>query len=236
MNSKHTLIKILNDRNIKISDKKRSIKEKIDEEDVLIQVDIISDFYTRMDDVDNIFELGLSSEIGKNIEEFKVWNKRGKFISQNLDDDTNKIIELAEESVQKALDSNYLNLIERSMYKHEISIGKPFENNIWRNDDIEIYDISKISFNLLENDCIKYIMRFRKKGYIFEWDKIITSFVKKNNLNNDSYQYIKAMIDYPYDSMKNIQKMYLKDSFEDKELLNSIRKVILKDNENIILS
>lgn len=104
------------------------------------------------------------------------------------------------------------------MRNNEICVGKVSSNNIWKDGNINIFDLSKMAFNLIEHDCYKYLFKYRKRKNSLDCNKIINSFIKSHNLDNDSKIYIENLLSYPYDSMKIIQKKYLMQRLDKEEI------------------
>ncbi len=203
------LIYFLNNNNIFITDKNNrksddSFSKKIEHIDNLVKIEKTILSY------DNPYSLGLSSFIWKDIEIFKMWNRRGRKLIYNYNlHEFESIVKKAEEAIDTLYKIPYLNLIHRSMKNNEICIGKVSQKNIWKDENLNVLDLSKMNFNLIEHDCYKYLFKYKKRAISLDYNKIIDYFIESHNLDNNSKIYIESLLSYPYDSMKAIQKEYL---------------------------
>ena len=71
---------------------------------------------------------------------------------------------------------------------------------------MEIGKIKRINFNIIEDDFINYLIRYKKiysKEALREYAK---EYVQKTNLKKNSLQYINLMVDMPIDSLKHWYK------------------------------
>lgn len=235
MNVDHELVSFLASNDIVIADKKddggynRTSVDKMAHIDNLVKIQKVISTY------DKPYTIGLSSFIWKDIEMFKMWNRRGrKIINDYSLMELENIVSKAEEAINSIYKIPYLNLIHRAMDNNEICVGKVSESNIWRDEKINILDLSKMNFNLIEHDCYKYLLKFKKKKISLDYDKIIDYFVESQHLSNDSSIYINSLLSYPYESMKIIQREYLRETLNREEILR--KSEILKDfcNESLI--
>lgn len=172
----------------------------------------------------NPYILALSSNIWRDIEIFKVWNRRVKLFSKNYNNIVlNEVLYHAEESIRIINNLPYKDIILRSMLKKEICIGKPYENNLWmENNNLKIVDYSKFEFNLLEHDCYRYLNKLKKKNKKVNFNEVVNYFVKSHSLNKNSATYILALLSYPYSSMKLLQEFYIKNIKCDEKDFNSL--------------
>lgn len=228
------LIKFLNDRNIFITDKKskpnnNSYTEEIKHIDNLIEVERIILSYGKP------YSLGLSSFIWKDIEMFKMWNRRGRKLIKNYNlNELEEIVGRAEAAIDGIYKIPYLNLIHRSMKNKEICIGKVSQSNIWKDQNIKILDLSRMGFNLIEHDCYKYLLKYKKREVSLNYNKIIDYFIESHNLDNNSKIYIENLLSYPYDSMKAIQKEYLTERLNKEEIIKKSQLLMNFYNDSLI--
>lgn len=228
------LIRFLNDKDIFITDKKNQqnidgFSENIKHIDNLVKVEKTISSY------DKPYSLGLSSFIWKDIEMFKMWNRRGRKLIKDYNlSELEDVVKKAEAVINEIYKIPYLNLIHRSMKNNEICIGKVSQNNIWKDKNIKILDLSKIGFNLIEHDCYKYLYKYKKRGISLEYGKIIDYFIERHNLNNNSKIYIENLLSYPYDSMKTIQKEYITERLNKEEILKKSEFLVNFYNDSLI--
>ncbi len=234
MNLNHDLIDFLKSNDIVVADKKDENYNK-DSVGKKAHIDNLVKVQKTILHYNKPYSLGLSSFIWKDIEMFKMWNRRGRKIIKDYNlKELEDIVNKAEGSIDTIYKIPYLNLIHRAMNNNEVCIGKTSERNIWKAEKINILDLSKMNFNLIEHDCYKYLLKFKKKGISLEYDKIIDYFVKNHSLSENSNIYIYTLLSYPYESMKIIQREYLKETLNREEILK--KSEILRDfyNESLI--
>lgn len=150
-------------------------------------------------------------------------NSMDKFLLNN----GNKIIETAEEAIQRVNQIDYLGIIKRSMKKNEICLGKVDESNIRVSNCIEIGHLKDISYNLIEEDIYNYLKRVNRKSPDLDLDMFIEDYIKCACLGSDSRCYIKILLSIPYDTIK-IWKRYIlnKKQIESSKYIESINKSI----------
>ncbi|SHK65090.1 hypothetical protein SAMN02745163_04200 [Clostridium cavendishii DSM 21758] len=232
---------------IEVVDKKRDAKINIYPYE---QLKLIVGVHKKLKKREDIYSLRLHSEIGKEIEEHKVSNKRlerylreinKKETKDELEEFIEKtgveVINRAKKSIDKVYESNYIDLIKRSMASNEICIGKCYDNNIWIDEGYKIKDISKFCFNLLEMDCVYYLGKVKRMGYNFDFKNLINYYLTLEGLNNDSYAFIEALISYPVDYIKTFEKfLFMKESnFKKDEIIDKLRLAIKRDGEDLML-
>lgn len=234
MNLSKDLIRFLASNDIVIIDKKDGIYNKNDLDNIAY-IDNLVKIQKAILTYDKPYSLGLSSFIWKDIEMFKMWNRRGRKIIKDYNlKELEGIVSKGENSINSIYKIPYLNLIHRAMKRNEICVGKTSQSNIWNDEKINILDLSKMNFNLIEHDCYKYLLKFKKKGISLDYNKIIDHFIKSQSLSKDSSIYINSLLSYPYESMKIIQREYLRETLNRKDILK--KSEILRDfyNESLI--
>lgn len=234
MNLQKDLINFLASNDIEIVDKRDENCNK-DSIDKMAHIDNLVKIQKAILAYDKPYSIGLSSFIWKDIEMFKMWNRRGRKIIKDYNlKELESIVNKAEKSINAIYKTPYLNLIHRAMDNNEICVGKTSESNIWRNEKINILDLNKMNFNLMEHDCYKYLLKFKKKDISLHYNKIIDYFVESQSLGKDSNIYICSLLSYPYESMKTIQKEYLRETLNREDILK--KSEILRDfyNESLV--
>jgi len=162
----------------------------------------------------------IESRIGREIEGYKVQLKRinrdyNELIMKINKNDIDKLLifegkkmisqgSLAIESIN---DNNYFSIIERSMNRREICLGRVDGGNLRiRSEKMEIGLLRGISYNLIEEDIYKYIKKIQRRNAILEEDEIIDYFVHGSHLAYSSINYLKALCTYPKDFFKNWER------------------------------
>jgi len=112
------------------------------------------------------------------------------------------IINQGKEALEGIKDIDYLGLIRRSMGKNEICLGRVDEGNLRRNNGIEIGNIKNISYNLFEEDIYEYLKKIRRRGSISNEVLYIEEYITQERLDNSSSDYIKLLLEVPYDCLR----------------------------------
>lgn len=173
---------------------------------------------------DNKVRFKFRNDVWKLVQTFKLWNRRACKI--NID---NRLLSLAIEASKKSLESiesiDYVSLIKRAMEREEVCTGKIYYEVKEQDKKIFITNSDNIRFNMIEDDYYSYLKKVRGI-YKNELDDLIKESIEKEELNFKSYIYIKALVEYPYNSMKYLQNIYIKDfEFENKAL----EKLLVRD-------
>lgn len=223
-------------------------KEMWIESEIKKQLKIISEIHSRLMGKTDIYYLRLHSEIGKNIEDYKVKNKRLERYLDMLINTSDKsdlelfiestgkeVLKRAERCIEAIYNYGYVDIIRRSMNNNEICIGKCMETNLWYDNGYKIYDISKICFNLVECDCVSYFSRIKKREEQLPWQELIRCFVTFAGLKKNSEEFIKAMLSYPYEYMRTFEKMRgTKNSLNEEELRNKFDLALKRDGASLM--
>jgi hypothetical protein len=157
----------------------------------------------------------INSTIGKRVECIKVYIKRLKTdlerrkkreflnsMDRFLLSKGKNIIKQGEEALEGIKEIDYLGLISRSMRKNEICLGRADEGNLRKNNEIEIGNIKNLSYNLIEEDIYEYLKKIRRRVGILKEDLYIEKYIIEERLQNSSGQYIKLLLQIPYDSLR----------------------------------
>lgn len=226
MKKNEHLKELLNSKGIVILEKKnmdRGIMHDCDS--CLRHIDNLVEIQKAFLQCNEPFALGLASNIWNDIEGLKVWNRRARVIlEENNIKEIDTIVSKAEQCIGTIYSINYIDLINRAMYRNEICLGKPFENNLFIDGQLKVVDISKVNFNMVEHDCYKYLSRLKRRGIELQWGKLVNYFVQKHELGSESENYILALLSYPYDSMRFIQQYYVNGIVDKEEFLNKFNE------------
>lgn len=162
----------------------------------------------------------INSSIGKTIENYKVQIKRlersyNKMLDKNDKNEIERMIisegkimlEIAKKSLRNIYENNYLSVLERSMNRSEICIGRADEGNLRKNNDIiEIGTTKAMCFDLVEEDLYRYIKRLQKKDINIDEEEMIRLFVHSSHLPMSSIKYLKSLCKYPKDFFRIWEK------------------------------
>ena len=160
------------------------------------------------------------STIGKDIEGYKVQLKRlkknyyellDKYEKNEVDKlllaEGKRMIQKGNESIKYIYEHGYFTIIERSMNREEICIGRADEGNLRINgNNIEIGMDKGMVYDLVEEDLYRYIKRLQRKEINVKEDELIKIFVHSSHLSFNSIHYLKGLCTYPGDFLKVWEK------------------------------
>ena len=189
------------------------------------------------------------SSIGRELEEFKVQLKKiERDYKEIFDKDSKNDIEKlfmsegkrmicqGNQAIDYIYNNGYLEIIERSMNREEICIGRTDNGNLRKVDGkFEIGVIKGMSYNLVEEDLYKYIKRIQKKDIRIDENDLIRFFVHQSHLSLNSINYLKGLCSYPRDFFKTWEryKENKKNRSED-EFLDLLSKSLKYEYKNFI--
>ncbi len=191
------------------------------------QIDVIIKLQNVLMGYHSIEKNSILSEIGKRVDRLIVINKKlENAISKN--DFYGRLV-LARTKIElDKLDKLYLeNIYKRGMNKDEMCIEKVDEANLRVTEKVEVGKIKKISFNIIEEDFINYLLKIKKR---FNKDDLVSyseEYVKKNNLSKESFDYINCIVNIPHESIKYLYK----NRFNLNDCKDAIKKIVEKELE-----
>lgn len=239
------IITYLESNNIVVGEeefRRGNLYESID--DAKKQIDLIIYLQKLMMSQKNTIIPRIDSVIGKELEEYKIQQRRiirnintlkERSNRNRLDEyfiqKGNKILEVAQKSILLINEEEYLNIIKRSMRNYEICLGRVDENNLKMDKDgsIKVRTTRYFSYNLIEHDILNYTKRLKRRGHKDIISDLIIYFVDKTGLEENSTQYIQALNSYPLESMKVLYKYLYQKDFLEKDWEGEINKAIQID-------
>ncbi|WP_244833718.1 spore coat protein [Clostridium sp. BJN0001] len=205
---------------IEISDNPFQKVSDIDEEFIYRQIDLITSFHKKakscsFDSID-----GLQSVIGKEIERYKMQLKKLERYYNNIYSNPIKncvdiylisegmnMLNQGNEAIRYIYNNGYLDIIKRSMNRNEICLVKCDETNLVKDGEkLVIYYLKSICYNLVEEDLLGYIKRLQKRGYKGDIEDLIKYFAFKSHLSFDTIKYLKGMMFYPKEFLKQWER------------------------------
>ncbi|OFI06170.1 spore coat protein S [Clostridium acetireducens DSM 10703] len=209
----------------------------ITEDSVYNQLSTIKQFHVISTKYANYNKNIFKSSIGKIVENNKVSLKKVKRFLKNIkypkNDFEEFLLSISDEYISKAeicineiYNSKYINLIKRSMNRNELCLGNTYFNNL-RNykGAIQITNLNKCSYNMVEIDCYYLLNKLRKKGFKFPWEKLADEFCNIENLSKYSSNFIIALMSYPYEFMKYCNRYRLnKKNWTSKKYMIKLKK------------
>lgn len=140
-----------------------------------------------------------------------------------------------ERSIALALSSDYIKKIYRSMNNNEICFGAGNIDSFRRRGElIYIKDVSKCTYNLLECDVIDFINRLKRRREQLPYDKLIKIYIEASGLEYSSFDFIRAMVNYPYEYVKVCTRYRtMKKPWTPEKYADSLMTAMIKDGEEI---
>ena len=103
--------------------------------------------------------------------------------------------------------SNIMKLIRRSMSRKEIILGYFAPYNVTKeNSSIMVSTLNRCSYDLIEIDYVKMLLKLKKYRRDLLTEELIKTCVESEKLNEDSYNFIKTMVEFPYDFIRNFNR------------------------------
>lgn len=201
----------IKDKGINIVDDIEWKKNGVTKEKFKQHIYTLKEFHNRAKGYDMYLVSKLCNDTGKLVEGYKINNKR---LKKDLDriranEPANTFEELlvsigdrylkrAEVCVECMLDSDYFELIKRSMDNVEICLVNIDFNNIrFNSNSIEVVDSSHCSYDMLEVDCIRVMNKLKKSSINIDYREFIKYFCHIEKLGENSERFISAAVSYP---------------------------------------
>lgn len=234
-------------RDIYIINKKINI-EKINAEEIFKQIDNIIFFQKAFGKYNENLFPRIKCTIGKEIDNFKEQILLIKKYRNNIDnkkklneldryilENSNRLIEKVNNSIINIENSDYRNLIKRSMKNYEVCLGKTDEGNLSVSKDgkVNVGTIKYLTYNLKENDIYFYIKKIKRRNISVNIEEIIDYYISKENLGKNSRDYLKALVLIPNEELRILERIILeKIKVPEEEVLKEINKMV-KIDKNI---
>lgn len=209
----------LNKNNIEVLPRKEITegKKEIKLYDTREYINTINELHHIFLKENNKIRFKFRNDIWRMVQTFKLWNRRAERININ-NSFFRLVIGASKKSVNSIESIDYISLIKRAMEREEVCSGRIYYEIKEGYKKVFITNLDNIKFNMREDDYYTYFKKI-KGIYKNELDDLIKVAVEKEELDFKSYIYIKALIEYPYNSMKYLQDIYVKDiEFENKTL------------------
>ena len=181
-------------------------KNKRESINISNHIDIIINLQEILMRYHSIEKNSILSEIGKRVDRISVMAKKLDERFYQLNYYEKCVLDKVKDQLRKIENVDCMDIYRRGMLKDEICIERVDENNLRVVDRMEIGKIKRINFNIIEDDFINYLIRYKKiysKEALREYAK---EYVQKTNLKKNSLQYINLMVDMPIDSLKHWYK------------------------------
>ena len=118
-----------------------------------------------------------------------------------------RMLQKGNEAIKYIYDHGYYTIIERSMNREEICIGRADAGNLRINGDkIEIGIDKGMVYDLVEQDMYRYIKRLQRKKTNISEEELIKIFVYSSHLSFNSIYYLRGLCTYPRDFLRTWEK------------------------------
>lgn len=149
----------------------------------------------------------------------------------------NRMLQKGEESIKYIYNHGYFTIIERSMNREEICIGRADAGNLrFNKDKIEIGIDKGMVYDLVEQDMYRYIKRLQRKKININEEELIKLFVHSSHLSFNSIYYLRGLCNYPRDFLKTWEK-YIenKKNRTTDEYMQTLKNSMKYEDKNFIL-
>lgn len=167
------------------------------------------------------------SEIGKRVDRIFVMTKKLEEIFKEKSYYEKRILEEVRNGLKELDNINYIGIYRRGMEKNEICIDKIDESNLRLMDNIEIGKIKKLNFNIIEEDFINYLLKWKRKCSKELIREYSIEYVKELNLKENSFDYINLIVNMPQESLR----YWYKNRYEWDLFKNDFEKIAEKELE-----
>ena len=195
--------------------KYKNIEKDIPEELIIQQFGAIYEVHEKCMGFNGYLRNRLNNNTGKIIEDYKRSIKKLDVDINNINKDRPKnsfeeiiikygkeVIDRGQECIREVQESNYLEIITRSMRRSEICLGNTDFQNIRMDDFIYVVDFNNCSYNMVEMDCLPLLGRLKRKGAKLDFCKLAKEFCYIEGLDANSKKFLIALISYPHEFMK----------------------------------
>ncbi|WP_308779686.1 hypothetical protein [uncultured Clostridium sp.] len=248
---KSELSSYLEDRNIYVLNSKISKDKNEDNKNIYKQIENIIFFNNKIGQYkENLFPR-IGATIGK---EVNMYYSQIILISKYLREIENKdnlnsidfylinrgelLIDLGKKSLNHINKNGFKELIKRSMSNYEVCLTRVDEGNLKVEEDgsVKIGTIRYMTYNLKEHDIYSYIKKIKRREVNLDIEDIINYYISITKLGEYSKEYLKALVSYPNEEFRIIEKYILgKLNVEDTELLESLNRARTLDSNSIII-
>lgn len=230
---------------IHVEFKYKNIDVHVTEQLVMKQFIAIHDFHQKALGFDGYLRNRINNNTGKVIEDYKLSIKRlAKDINnikrnqpQNSFEELilkhgEEVISKGEECVRQVYNSDYIEIIRRSMARTEICLGNTSFSNLRKNDITEVVSFENCSYNMVEMDCFFLLSKLKRKGVRLDFNSLVKEFCYIEGLNVNSSKFLLALISYPYEFMKYCNKYREgKRQFHEENFSEKIKRALVQGDD-----
>jgi hypothetical protein len=190
----------------------------------------------------------LNNNTGKIVEEYKFSIKKLAGDIKNIKRDGPKnsfeeliikygkeVINRGEECVSTIYNSDYIEIITRSMRRTEICLGNTSFQNLRKSNFVEVVSFEDCAYNMVEMDCFFLLSKLKRKGVELDFQRLVDEFCYIEGLQGSSSEFLRALLSYPHEFMKCCnryrqgKKQWDEDSFSEKLI-----KALIQDGDSLL--
>ncbi|WP_426348872.1 hypothetical protein ACPWSR_14090 [Alloiococcus sp. CFN-8] len=228
--------------------KDKELVDRITLEEAAEKLEILAELHKRLMGYEGHIGNHLTSSIGELMENNKANLRRLKrdvsylkdlkpanVFEETLKRYAQKIITRGERALALASSSDYTKKVYRSMNNNEICLGNADIDSFYRRDGvIYIKSLNKCTYNLIECDVIDFINRLKKQREQLPYDELIKKYIEASSLEGSSYDFIRGMVNYPYECVKVCTRYRrMKKPWTPEKYAYSLNTAMVKDGEEI---
>jgi hypothetical protein len=217
-------------------------RKSVNEDGIIEHMHTLSKFHKEVRGYNNYIGYRLEDKRGRTVEQYKIYIKKIKRQYESIKKKSelssfekllleygDEYLKRAENCIKVIYENGYLELIKRSMDRNEICIGDTSFNNLRIRNQIEVNDLSKCVYDLVEIDGADFLLRLIKKGLDLDYENLVREFCKIEGLDSRSENFIKAVVSYPSEFMKCCIKYNKKNEIKDKDKYEAKLKKIVEE-------
>ncbi len=224
------------------------LPDRITFEEAVEQLQLLFELHKRIKGYEGDIGNHLPSLIGELMESYKAQLRRLKRDVANLKSAVpvnifekelkrygEALVSRGERAIALALSSDYTKKVYRSMNNNEICIETASIDSFYQiGGVIYVKALNKCAYNLLECDVIDFINRLKKQRVMMPYDVLIKVYVEASYLEDSSYDFIRGMVNYPYECIKVCTRYRtMKKPWTPEKYAQSLRTAMIKDGEEI---
>lgn len=148
----------------------------------------------------------------------------------------NSLLKRAKKSLKVLRSIKYINTLEKSMNKREVCINNISQSSVRKYEGrIILTKVFSLGYNMCEEDLAELIKRHLEESESREgYGDIIKEYRKVRELSEYSEEIIKALVSFPFDSIKTILK-YAKSKEDEDVLIGKFKKYLLRESKTDIM-
>jgi hypothetical protein len=228
--------------------KYKNIDVNILEKLILEQFSAIYAFHKKSLGFNGYLRKRLNNNTGKVIEEYKFSIKKLAGAINNIKRDEPKnsfeeliikygkeVINRGEECITTIYNSDYIEIITRSMRRTEICLGNTDFQNLRKTNFIEVVSFEDCAYNMVEMDCFFLLSKLKRKGVKLDFKRLVNEFCYIEGLDANSSLFLIALLSYPHEFMKCCNKYRQgKEQGHEDRFSEKLIKALIQDGDSLL--